>query len=582
MLTPVDVQNKAFKGGIGFDKKDVEAFMNELSSDYEMLYRSNVELKDKVATLNESLQHYRSIEDSMQKALTLSEKTAEETVNAANDKARQINLEAEKKAETLVADAKEELINTKNDIYKLQKQHEKFKAQFIKVLNSQLKILNGEMISIDLGDDFEPAYSEGGFGGFSGESTLGGGLGGLGGGGYTGDSSLGDGFERSNQDPAINRSSLNMDPFGDAMSGGGRFSKQTGGSYTSNSKNKKTTSSKSEGKSSFNVKEANGGQPKVRKNFANTQSTSTPQESVQDEKIETSPQNNTSSNSNVKSTATANTTFKQTAVPPEATQRVDVDAVKAQAGTTTVTPEKQKLATAETQQNDVETKEAFNEEQIAGEVEDKLNESTLLGNEDDYSEGFDFVEEDDGTISGEVEDKFAESNMLESEDNYSEGFDFINDDDESSYNTHLSGGEDGTYVGEVEDKFAESNMLESEDNYSEGFDFVDADENVMPFTSTTDSEIKEDTYVGEVEDKFAESNMLESEDNYSEGFDFVVGNEEEEDDIPTIFPTTSNVFESDAAATDEDVFVGDVEDKAPQPSNLIGNADDEEEGFSFV
>ena len=104
MLTPVDVQNKTFKGGIGYDKKEVENFMREVASDYESLYRSNVELKDKVTTLNESLQHYRTIEDSMQKALTLSEKTAEETINAANDKGRQVTTEAEKKAESILED----------------------------------------------------------------------------------------------------------------------------------------------------------------------------------------------------------------------------------------------------------------------------------------------------------------------------------------------------------------------------------------------------------------------------------------------------------------------------------------------
>ena len=134
MLTPVDVQNKVFKGGIGFDKKDVESFMRDLSSDYEMLYRSNVELKDKVNTLNESLQHYRSIEESMQKALTISEKTAEETVNEANEKARQLKVEAEKKAETMLADAKEELAATKNEIYQLQQQYEQFKEQFTNIL----------------------------------------------------------------------------------------------------------------------------------------------------------------------------------------------------------------------------------------------------------------------------------------------------------------------------------------------------------------------------------------------------------------------------------------------------------------
>jgi len=70
MLTPVDLTNKIFKGGIGYDKKDVEAFMVELSTDYRELYSANIELKDKIATLNESLQHYRSVEDSMTKAMT--------------------------------------------------------------------------------------------------------------------------------------------------------------------------------------------------------------------------------------------------------------------------------------------------------------------------------------------------------------------------------------------------------------------------------------------------------------------------------------------------------------------------------
>lgn len=207
MLTPVDIQNKVFKGGIGFDKKDVETFMHELSSDYEQLYRSNVELNDKVTTLNESLQHYKSVEDSMQKALTLSEKTAEETVNAANDKARLITTEAEKKAESILEDAKQELIDTKNEIFRLQQQQKKFKEQFTHVLESQLKMMDGEMIDIDLGNDFEPdGFNNSGFGNFSGgglgsEGGLGSGLGG----GYTG--SNGSGFERTNQDPAYDRRS---------------------------------------------------------------------------------------------------------------------------------------------------------------------------------------------------------------------------------------------------------------------------------------------------------------------------------------------------------------------------------------
>ena len=85
MLTPVEIQAKTFKsGGLGYDKKDVESFMREVNRSYEILYRENMELKDKVAVLNEGIQYYKSIEKTLQKALVLAEKTAETTKEAAN------------------------------------------------------------------------------------------------------------------------------------------------------------------------------------------------------------------------------------------------------------------------------------------------------------------------------------------------------------------------------------------------------------------------------------------------------------------------------------------------------------------
>ncbi|MBQ6024627.1 MAG: DivIVA domain-containing protein, partial [Lachnospiraceae bacterium] len=83
MLTPVEIQAKTFKsGGLGYDKKDVESFMREVTRSYEILYRENMELKDKVAVLNEGIQYYKSIEKTLQKALVLAEKTAETTKEA--------------------------------------------------------------------------------------------------------------------------------------------------------------------------------------------------------------------------------------------------------------------------------------------------------------------------------------------------------------------------------------------------------------------------------------------------------------------------------------------------------------------
>ena len=47
MLTPIDVQAKTFKSGMGYSKADVDTFLTNLYSDYETLYRENMELKNK-------------------------------------------------------------------------------------------------------------------------------------------------------------------------------------------------------------------------------------------------------------------------------------------------------------------------------------------------------------------------------------------------------------------------------------------------------------------------------------------------------------------------------------------------------
>lgn len=518
MLTPVDIQNKVFKGGIGFDKKDVETFMHELSSDYEQLYRSNVELNDKVTTLNESLQHYKSVEDSMQKALTLSEKTAEETVNAANDKARLITTEAEKKAESILEDAKQELIDTKNEIFRLQQQQKKFKEQFTHVLESQLKMMDGEMIDIDLGDDFEPdGFNNSGFGNFSGgglgsEGGLGSGLGG----GYTGSNSSG--FERTNQDPAYDRGTLNMDPFADAMNGGGRFSRQTGGAYNGNQTKKKSSKTDS-GKSGLNMKQDNPGAHRVKR--TPVQTTPVANTPVADSTVEQHTMHTAQ-------TAPAQAAAAKQSVVPQATPEPTVPA-----------EEKEPVFhTAPSTNEPTHTDTSYKETSVSGEVEDKVNESNMLDSEDNYSVGFDFVE--DNTTSNSATDSSV----------------FFSDEPVS---------------GEVEDKIDESTMLDSEDNYSDGFDFVD--------------DSKEETYSGEVEDKVNESNMLDSEDNYNDGFDFVVGNDEEEE-IPTISGSTSLNLDpfhekETSSSEDEDVLTGDVEDKMNE-SNLIGSEDDDDAGFNFL
>lgn len=151
MLTPVEMQGKSFKsGGLGYDKKDVDGFMREVNRNYEMMYRENMELKDRVSVLNEGIQYYKSIEKTLQKALVLAEKTAETTKEAANKEAKQIEKEAKIKAEMILADAKAELQTVHNKTVALLQQYEKYKAQFKNLAKAQIETLESDAFSINV------------------------------------------------------------------------------------------------------------------------------------------------------------------------------------------------------------------------------------------------------------------------------------------------------------------------------------------------------------------------------------------------------------------------------------------------
>lgn len=152
MITPIELQSKTFKSGIGYDKKDVDNFLNELLRGYEVTYKENLELKDKINTLNDGISYYKSIENTLQKALVLAEQTAEETKNSARQRAKAIEDEARANAQLIVADAKKEYDSIKQQTIQLIRQYEAYKAQFKHLAASQCELLESESFNIHIAD----------------------------------------------------------------------------------------------------------------------------------------------------------------------------------------------------------------------------------------------------------------------------------------------------------------------------------------------------------------------------------------------------------------------------------------------
>lgn len=142
LLTPVDIQNKEFaKSFSGYSKKAVDEFMTEVSAEFERLYRENIEFKDRITMLNDSLKQYRAMEEALQNTLMFAQNTAEEVKKSAQEKADNIIAEAKLKAEKLVSEADEKAFESTRKNEEILNQYKIFKTRFDALLESQKKQL---------------------------------------------------------------------------------------------------------------------------------------------------------------------------------------------------------------------------------------------------------------------------------------------------------------------------------------------------------------------------------------------------------------------------------------------------------
>lgn len=143
MITPVEIQSKTFKGGIGY-KKEVEDFINTINLDYEILYKENKELKDQVRVITNTLTHYKTIETEMNNALELAKQAALELKENARQKAKQIEEDAKNRAKLIIDDANADLLRMQQKINDLTKFHQEYLTRCIEITRQQLEILNSD------------------------------------------------------------------------------------------------------------------------------------------------------------------------------------------------------------------------------------------------------------------------------------------------------------------------------------------------------------------------------------------------------------------------------------------------------
>jgi cell division initiation protein len=140
--TPNDLQNITFKKVLmGYGEDAVNEVLDKVIEDYTAYIRENIELKDRISVLNDGIQHYKTIEESLQNTLIVAQQTSEDIKKNAYEKAENILKEAEIKAQKSINDANQEVVKVKFEYEDLWKKLHIFKSKSETLLLSQLELL---------------------------------------------------------------------------------------------------------------------------------------------------------------------------------------------------------------------------------------------------------------------------------------------------------------------------------------------------------------------------------------------------------------------------------------------------------
>ncbi len=160
-LTPLDIQNKEFSLALrGFNREEVNDFLDRLTKDYEEIIKENVQMKEQAESLEGKLEHYKKIEETLQKAIVIAQDTAEEVKRNASKEAELIRREAEKDAARIIEEARYKASRIVAEHEDLNKQAQVFKLRLRSLVEAQLAALESETWLDLMNDEKMPEEEE--------------------------------------------------------------------------------------------------------------------------------------------------------------------------------------------------------------------------------------------------------------------------------------------------------------------------------------------------------------------------------------------------------------------------------------
>lgn len=142
-LTPLDIQQQQFRTAFwGFEKQEVDAFLDLLAADVERLSRENAQLSEENTRKNQELWEHKERERTLKETMVTATRMTEEIKENARKEAEIVVAQAELQAEQIIQNAHTRLVRIMEDLDELRRQKAQFEAGLRSTIATHTKLLD--------------------------------------------------------------------------------------------------------------------------------------------------------------------------------------------------------------------------------------------------------------------------------------------------------------------------------------------------------------------------------------------------------------------------------------------------------
>ena len=144
MLRPIDIQNKEFEKKLkGYSCDEVDDFLDVVIQDYELLFKENQSLKNKIGLLTETVDRYKQIEKTMQQSIDMAKQAAEAAKKNAETEAQAIINKAKLDASYLARQIDEEHAKRHREMLTVKNEIEQYRSRVKLLCENVIKMIDG-------------------------------------------------------------------------------------------------------------------------------------------------------------------------------------------------------------------------------------------------------------------------------------------------------------------------------------------------------------------------------------------------------------------------------------------------------